>query len=163
MYSTLPKLERDFTQIPKYLYLVVSNNNEFVLIFYLVTLQGKNKSCYASLKTLGEYLNLKNKSCIEKTIQSLKNKGYIDYKRGNAEQNLANEYWVYMDKILSDINKKLSPKELSRLADREYDRLQKVAMSAKTLGKDENKDTLIRVCDAQGLEVYNRKNGEKLN
>ena len=102
MYSIIPRLDGDFTQIPNDLYLIVKSSNQQVLLETLITLlQGKNKSSYASLQTLGKRLHLKNRNSIEQAIQALKASNYIDYKKGSAEKNEANEYWVNMDAILA--------------------------------------------------------------
>ena len=129
MFSEISKLESNYTQIPNDMYLVTDNAQEDCLLFHLLKLQGKKHSSFASLKTLGKYMHTTNRNSVEKTIKSLKEKGYIDYIKGNAEQNLANEYSVNMDKILSDINSKLDINELGKRAKREITEKQRDAMT----------------------------------
>jgi hypothetical protein len=161
LYSNIPKLDSDYTQIPNELYLITESTYEDCLLFHLIKLQRNNKSCYVSLKTLGIYLHTTHKKTIVNTIQSLKNKGYIDYIKGNAEKNLANEYSVHMNNILKAIKSKLSTKDLETKSAKEYTEYARDKMTLQRLGK--NPDLLIKAASVNGKKLVDSITGEILN
>lgn len=160
MYSAIIA-HKNYAVTPFELYVIVDNPTEHSLLFYLIALQGKNTTCHVSLATLCKYIKV-TRPTLEKVIKTLKDKGYIDYNKGDVSGN-ANVYWVNIGVIFSDIRKKIDNVGLSDRATREYSESQKLAMARKTLSKPENINEVLKVNELHNLETYSRATGENLS
>jgi hypothetical protein len=154
-------IDKEFTIIPNNLYLILHNGNEALLLLALIQFQGTNanskKSCYVSISTLCKWLITNSRNKVSNTIQSLYEKGYIDYIKGNTNGK-ANEYSVNMDKILKDIRHAQTDKEVGKKAELEYSEQQKDMMSAKRVGK--NKKLLVVANRVGGYASLDKETGD---
>jgi hypothetical protein len=163
MFTTI-QIDNRFTIIPNDLYLVLDNGNEALLLLALIEFQGTNaqskSSCHASISTLSKRIITKSRNKTEKTIQSLKNKGYINYIKGNTSGK-ANEYSVNMGKIISDIKLKRPFKDVVDKATKELNDQQKDAMATRRVSQ--NKNLLIKANSINNIQATDKLTGEILN
>lgn len=91
----MQKIIKDFYKIPKKIFKMEFNAQEKLVLIFLLTFYDKGK-IYPSKKTISLETGLSLRT-IDRTIKSLKEKGFLTYIKG--KRNISNRYTIDITKI----------------------------------------------------------------